>query len=389
MPDTAPENRELEPREQEAVRLAQSGALAEAEALFQEILDDRPDDHEILNAAGAVVAQQGRLVDAYPLFQKAHALAPQDSSITGNLAAVKQGLEARANECLGRGDWARARLALRDLLTAEPEHQSAPNILIHCVMNSGGRGELADFAPEISEDELGQHIFIACMPKSGSTFLKHALHRLTGWREASLTFAFLQNEEELYLPFLRAVACTETITQQHCRATIPNIQLMQAFAIRPIVLVRNLFDTIVSYTDFFDGGATVNTFFGGRWESFERERRIDLMIDHIVPWYLAFFASWSDAMTRGQLDCMLLRYEDMIADKTATLGRLAEFYALDVSAADCTAAVVAIEGDPNKDKTRFNKGVAGRGEELTDAQRDRVRNLAAYYRDVDFGPIGL
>ncbi|MEJ2121462.1 MAG: tetratricopeptide repeat protein [Alphaproteobacteria bacterium] len=279
MPDTAPETRELEPREQEAIRLAQSGALAEAEVLLKEILEDRPDDHQILNAAGAVAAQQGKLVDAYPLFQKAHALAPQDPSITGNLANVKQGLEARANECLGRGDWTEARQALRDVLTADPEHQSAHNVLIHCVMNMGARGELADFAPEISEDELGEHIFIACMPKSGSTFLKHALLRLTGWREASLTFAFLQNEEELYLPFLRAVACTETITQQHCRATIPNIQLMQAFAIRPIVLVRNLFDTIVSYTDFFDGGATVNTFFGGRWETFERERRIDLMID--------------------------------------------------------------------------------------------------------------
>jgi len=389
MPDTAPESRELEPREQEAIRLAQSGALAEAEALFKEILSDRPDDHEILNAAGAVVAQQGKLVEAYPLFQKAHKLAPQDPSINGNLTAAKQGLGAHANEYLERGDWAGARQALRDLLKADPEHQSAPNTLIHCVMNLGARGELADFAPDINEEELCEHIFIACMPKSGSTFLKHALHRLTSWGEASLTFAFLQNEGELYLPFLRAVARTKTITQQHCRATIPNIQLMQAFAIRPIVLVRNLFDTIVSYTDFFDGGATVNTFFGGRWETFERERRIDLMIDHFVPWYLAFFASWSDAMTRGQLDCVLLRYEDMIADKPATLGSLAEFYKLDVSAADCTAAVAAIEGDPDKQKTRFNKGVAGRGKELTEAQKDRIRHLASYYPDVDFGPIGL
>lgn len=98
MPDTAPESRELEPREQEAIRLAQSGALAEAEVMLKEILDDRPDDHQILNAAGAVAAQQGKLVDAYPLFQKADALAPQDPSITGNLAAVKRALAARAIE---------------------------------------------------------------------------------------------------------------------------------------------------------------------------------------------------------------------------------------------------------------------------------------------------
>jgi hypothetical protein len=257
------------------------------------------------------------------------------------------------------------------------------------VMNSGGRGELADFAPDISDDTLGKHIFIACMPKSGSTFLKHALCRITGWREASLTFAFLQNEEELYLPHLRAVATQDTVTQQHCRATIPNIQLMQAFGIRPIVLVRNLFDTVVSYTDFFDSGATINTFLGGRWKNFEREQRIDLMIDLIVPWYLGFYASWSDAMARGQLDCLLLRYEEMIADKPKALARITEFHALDIPEDACAAAVAAIEGDADKNKTRYNTGVAGRGGELSDAQRERIRHLTAYYHDVDFGPLGL
>jgi len=107
MPDTAPESRELEPREQEAIRLVQSGAVAQAEALFKEILSDRPDDHEILNAAGAVVAQQGRLVEAYPLFQKAFARAPEDPNVAGNLAAVKRELAARANE--GDGDRTKTR----------------------------------------------------------------------------------------------------------------------------------------------------------------------------------------------------------------------------------------------------------------------------------------
>jgi tetratricopeptide (TPR) repeat protein len=296
MPDAAAEPRDLDAREQEAVRLAQSGALREAETIFTEILGERPNDHQILNAVGALAAQQGRLVEAYPLLQRAQALAPGDASVAGNIAAAKQGLESRANEFMRQGDWAGALDAVRDILKVEPEHQSAPNIIIHCVMNSGGRARLADYDPDLSETELGRRIFIACMPKSGSTFLKHALCRLTGWREASLTYAFLQNEEELYLPHLRAVATQDTVTQQHCRATVPNIQMMQAFAIQPIVLVRNLHDALVSYTDFFDGGATVNTFFAGRWETFERDRRIDLMIDHFVPWYLGFFASWTDAM---------------------------------------------------------------------------------------------
>lgn len=389
MPDAAGDTRVPGPRELEAARLAQGGALQEAEAIFTEILSERPDDHQILNAVGALTAQQGRLVEAYPLFKRALQLAPGDLSVVGNLAAAKQGMESRANEFMSRGDWNGALGALRDILTVEPEHQSAPNVIIHCLMNLGAKARLADLAPDLSEAELGRHIVIACMPKSGSTFLKHVLCKLTGWREASLTYAFLQNEEELYLPYLRSVARQDTVTQQHCRATIPNLQLMQAFAIRPVVLVRNLFDTIVSYTDFFDSGATVNTFFAGRWEVFERDRRIDLMIDHFVPWYLAFFASWSDVTVKGQLDCHLLRYEDMIADKPRMLGRLAAFYGLDTSASDCATAVAIVEGDKDKEKTRFNQGKTGRGEELTERQRERVRALATYYHDVDFSPLGL
>jgi len=33
------------------------------------------------------------------------------------------------------------------------------------------------------------------------------------------------------------------------------MHLMQAFGIRPVVLMRNLFDAIFSHSDFLDGGA--------------------------------------------------------------------------------------------------------------------------------------
>ena len=284
-------------------------------------------------------------------------------------------------------DWANALAAYRKLLEVDPENIAAPNAIIHCVMATGETPRLADFAPGVEEGELGTHVFIACMPKSGSTFLKLAMSALTGWPDTFLAYAFLQNEEELYLPFLRKVARDDTVTQQHLRATVPNLQTMRAFRIRPVVLVRNLFDVVVSYADFFDNGAKVNTFFAGRWDALPRERKLDLVIDNYMPWYNAFHASWSDVIKHGLLDCTLLRYEDMIADKQGALESLAGFYALDKSAQDCAAAVEAVDGQ--KDATRFNKGKAGRGDELSDAQKDRVRHLASYYPDVDFGPVGL
>jgi len=379
--------RALESREQRANQLIQSGALPEAEALFNEILRDRPHDHQILNVLAILAAQQGRPRQAVKLFDRALAYAPGDGGPTDATAGIIKNLAVTGFTLLEQKDWAGALEAHRTLLEADPEHASAPNTIIHCVMATGEAPRLADFAPDRDEREFGTHAFIACMPKSGSTFLKMTLCALTAWPEASMTYAFLQNEEELYLPFVRKAACSDTVTQQHVRATVPNLQMMQAFKIRPIVLVRNLFDVIVSYTDFFDTGAKVNTFFAGRWDGLSRERKLDLVIDNFVPWYCAFYASWSDVIRHDLLDCRLLRYEDMIADKLGTLKDLVDFYGLAKSAAECSAAIELVDG--RKDITRFNKGKAGRGGELSDAQKDRIRHLASYYPDVDFGPVGL
>ena len=43
------------------------------------------------------------------------------------------------------------------------------------------RNPVADYDPDLSEEQLGRQIFITWMPKSGSTFLKTALMALTGW----------------------------------------------------------------------------------------------------------------------------------------------------------------------------------------------------------------
>jgi len=387
MTEQHPGTRPLEPREMQAINLMQAGALPQAEAIFMDVLSDRPNDHQIMNALAILAAQQGRARESIRMFERALKHAPGDGGPMDTTAAIIQNMSVSAYTLLEQKDWAGALAAYRKLLEIDPEHASAPNTIMHCLLATGEAPRLADFAPGVEESELGTRVFIACMPKSGSTFLKLALCALTGWPEAVVTYAFLQNEQELYLPFLRKIARNDTVSQQHVRATVPNLQMMQAFKIRPVVLVRNLYDAVVSYTDFFDSGARTSTFFAARWDDLPRERKLDLVIDNFVPWYTAFYASWCDVIRYDQLDCRLLRYEDMIADKQGTLESLAGFYGLDKSAADCAGAIELVDG--RKDKTHFNKGQAGRGGELSEAQQDRIRHLASYYPDVDFGPVGL
>ncbi|MBA2703465.1 MAG: hypothetical protein H0U60_06415, partial [Blastocatellia bacterium] len=88
-----------------------------------------------------------------------------------------------------------------------------------------GLSKLSDFSTEITAEQLGRHLFIACVPKSASTFLKNLLVNLTGFRDLFTVYAAGQNEHEIYLPTLREFADLDTVTQQHCRASDANVHL--------------------------------------------------------------------------------------------------------------------------------------------------------------------
>ena len=165
---------------------------------------------------------------------------------------------------------------------------------------------LADFCDTLQPSELAPHLFIACLPKSGSSFLRNALLRLTGFRDTYLFYAGAPNEHDLYLPSLLEFATVPTVTQQHARASEANLHLLQGFGLRPVVLVRNLFDALVSLDDFYHQGASFSTFFFPGYLRLSPEERLDLIVDHVAPWYLQFYASWLRAEQDARLPLSLI-----------------------------------------------------------------------------------
>lgn len=368
----------------EAVALATAGRLDEAQAHFERMLAQEPRNADVRNNLAVLYMQRGDIAAGAAMFDRAFKLRPTDAEI--RLNNVRANL-LYANTLCSRRQYGEAIAAYRRALRCEPGNAEAMIKLTDTLARTGGRAERGDFAADPAAPP-GTHALIACMPKSGSSFLKEALHSLTGWPEADLCFAFFQNEQDLYLPNLVAVDTFDTVTQQHCRATLANILLLQGFEIRPIVLVRNLADIVVSLVDFYDTGAAFNTFFADGWPTLSADAKRDVVVDHVMPWYVAFYASWQRAATAKQLDCLFVRYEDMIADKAGTLRHISDFLGLGKTADDCEAAVAKAEGDTSR--TRFNRGVAGRGAQALSAeQMARLRRLIAPYPAIDFSPVGL
>jgi hypothetical protein len=119
------------------------------------------------------------------------------------------------------------------------------NNLINALAELPAPSVLSDYTDTLEPDELAPHLLIACQPKSGSTFLKNILCEATGFRDTYLFHAAELSTQELFYPVLLEFADVPTVTHQHCRATEANLQMMQAFGMRAVVLVRNLFDDVL------------------------------------------------------------------------------------------------------------------------------------------------
>jgi tetratricopeptide (TPR) repeat protein len=278
-------------------------------------------------------------------------------------------------------------LCCRKAIAVYPSSGSYVN-LTNSLAATGRRATLSDFTTEITTEQLGRHLFIACVPKSASTFLKNLLVNLTGYRDLFTVYAAGQNEHEIYLPTLREFADADTVTQQHCRASDANVHLMQAFGIRPVVLVRNVFDSVMSLLDFYNKGAFQTSYFRGDWPALDEETKVDLLIENVIPWYLQFVASWDLAEKQNHLEVHWLSYEELVADKPASVLRVLEFYGLGASRRGVAQRIKEIESEERK--IRFNKGVTGRGKSgLTTRQQEQVRRLTRYYPSTDFARIGL
>lgn len=238
----------------------------------------------------------------------------------------------------------------------------------------------------------GPFLLIACMPKSGSTFLKTALEFATGYGNAVLTSAFERTEQELYLPRLIEHSARPTVTQQHVRATAENLRLMCRFRIRPVILVRDLADVIVSIRDYLleEGEANFPSLYAtGYFRELNEQEQFDFLIAFAMPWYFNFYVSWNDATMSGQVDALWLRYEDLREDWHSGIRSVLSHQGITTSDDDIDAAIAAAYGK-GKRATRFNQGVQGRGRTaLNDRQRDQLEHMASFYPWVDFTWLGL
>ncbi len=246
---------------------------------------------------------------------------------------------------------------------------------------------LSCFAPELHVDELAPRAFIAAMPRSASTYLSNLVVGSTGWPRAALRFSLDGHDQDVDLPTIRRFATRSTVTQQHCRATESNLHLLQAFGVRPIVLVRDVPDALLSNAEFRDRGG----FAGAErdpWPEIDPAFRLDVTVDELGPWYLSFYAGWTRADRESRLPLLRVSWDEVSSDPTKTLERIHTFLELPSDHNELAAVVRRVDTQP--ERNRLVSAVSGRGgRALTPQQLERLAAMARAYPDIDFAPVGV
>ncbi len=233
-------------------------------------------------------------------------------------------------------------------------------------------------------------MWIIAAPKTGSTWLSAMLENYLGWESRQLTHSFDRREQE---PSLRALAEAASIDRilwkhQHTRASESTLRLIRRASIWPIIQTRDIHDSLVSCCDHFLNESTVWPMAymdDAHWCLLNEASRLQFIVDMVAPWYFNFYAGWFASELVRNKGAYVCRYENLKVDPCSELLKICEHFGLPRSQSKAQAAVDRTAYQP----TRLNKGIIGRGEKLSNAQKDSLVRMRNYYPDIDFTAAGF
>lgn len=138
----------------------------------------------------------------------------------------------------------------------------------------------------------GPHILVTSMPKSGSTFLTNAIGKYDGFRRVRLIPAWGAREHELCSIKLSRYNHNRYVAQPHVRNSEWTQYLIKKYNLTPVVLMRNLFDVVLSFRDHLRR-ESLNwpmAHFTPHHQAMQDAELEETIVRLVMPWYLTFYA---------------------------------------------------------------------------------------------------
>lgn len=146
-------------------------------------------------------------------------------------------------------------------------------------------------------------ILLAFPPKAAGTFLRAAAIKATDGELLRVVYAQGSRDAQLYMPtfvgyYLGGYCAGPLVTHVHLQAFPPNVSILEAFNIRPVIMIRSIPDMLASYWDMLERSNApnqgINCTIPVDFRQMPADRKADFMIDVVGPWYAGYYATWMD-----------------------------------------------------------------------------------------------
>lgn len=226
------------------------------------------------------------------------------------------------------------------------------------------------------------NILLACFPKSGSTYISEVIGAIYGFKKVPLHRTYRHVEQDIDHLWAMRFLITDTITQQHVKYNENTQRAMRLYGLKPMVLVRNIFDVVVSVRDHLrkESIASPTAWIDEKQLGMSEDALETFITELVVPWYISFFVSWSNCET-----ATFIQYEKLLENPKGLFQEVFDSLGLHVSKVQLDQAMQAVSSK----NTRLNVGVAGRGRGLSEENISRIISMRKQYPHVDFSPIGI
>ena len=164
-----------------------------------------------------------------------------------------------------------------------------------------------------------QWVFVACMSKSGSTYICNKLCSITGYKSMSPRSYFMDLEQTIDIRMVKHLLDMKIVCQMHTPGKLFNIEIMKRYGIKPVILIRDPRDVILSFHDHLQNEVPLGPFgrIDPQWYELEYDNRIEYLLYHFLPSIVAWYRYW--LQNKHHLEHMLVKYEDLLISEESKL----------------------------------------------------------------------
>src|SRR2546426_1625946 len=231
-------------------------------------------------------------------------------------------------------------------------------------------------------------IFIAGLPKSGTTWLAQLLDAVPGYRDRwprdpdDCVF----NHDLCEAAFASLPWDLYSVVKLHTRFTPTNLAVIEKFKVRTVVMYRDLRDQCVSwyFHVLYDSGHRHHQYYKEVSKEEGLSHCIEITLEHYVPW----IHGWQPLVAQHPDRFLEVRYEDLQVDPVKVLTRVLEFYDIrlpEERIAEIVARTAAKTKFDLRANLRWRSGTARKGivgdwrNHLTDRHVQRFKDVCGKF----------